>query len=45
MNEMSGEVLPQALAILQRVWGYNEFRSVQAQIVQSERTPKGPRSV
>ncbi|WP_019008533.1 DNA helicase RecQ [Deinococcus aquatilis] len=35
MRAMTGEVMPQALEILQRVWGYNEFRGVQAQIVQT----------
>ncbi|MFB9994814.1 DNA helicase RecQ [Deinococcus oregonensis] len=32
---MTGEVLPQARAILQRIWGYNQFRGVQEQIVQT----------
>ncbi|UQN09792.1 DNA helicase RecQ [Deinococcus sp. QL22] len=32
---MTGEVLPRALAILQRIWGYNQFRGVQARIVQT----------
>ncbi|WP_407543300.1 DNA helicase RecQ [Deinococcus radiomollis] len=32
---MTGDVLPQALAILQRVWGYNQFRGIQEEVVRT----------
>ena len=32
---MTATVLPQALEVLQRVWGYNEFRGVQGDIVRT----------
>ncbi|SMB84262.1 ATP-dependent DNA helicase, RecQ family [Deinococcus hopiensis KR-140] len=35
LEEMTGTVLPQALEILQRVWGYSQFRGVQEEIVRT----------
>ncbi|KQR26996.1 hypothetical protein [Deinococcus sp. Leaf326] len=32
---MTATALPQALEVLQRVWGYNEFRGVQGDIVRT----------
>ncbi|MGY2895662.1 superfamily II DNA helicase RecQ [Deinococcus sp. UYEF24] len=32
---MTGDVLPQALAILERVWGYTQFRGTQEEIVRT----------